>query len=155
MNRTLHVDPSDATPIWRQIEEGIRRLVATGALTAGAPVPSVRDLARDLRVNPATVAKAYQRLVDARMLMVRRGEGTFVAEAPPVMENAERQKLLREGAVRYAAVAITIGASIEEAVTELQQIMVENLANTNPENTEPNLAGDSLSDSLPTGGRRW
>jgi hypothetical protein len=89
------------------------------------------------------------------MLMVRRGEGTFVAEAPPVMENAERQKLLREGAVRYAAVAITIGASIEEAVTELQQIMVENLANTNPENTEPNLAGDSLSDSLPTGGRRW
>jgi GntR family transcriptional regulator len=54
----LRIDPSDATPIWSQIEEGLRRLVASGALGPGAVVPSVRDLARELRVNPATVAKA-------------------------------------------------------------------------------------------------
>ena len=54
----IRIDPSDATPIWSQIEEGLRRLVASGALKPGAAVPSVRDLARDLNVNPATVAKA-------------------------------------------------------------------------------------------------
>lgn len=78
MERTLRVDPSDSTPIWSQIEEGVRRLVASGALAAGAAVPSVRELARELRVNPATVAKAYQRLCEAELLVVRRGEGTFV-----------------------------------------------------------------------------
>jgi DNA-binding transcriptional regulator YhcF (GntR family) len=48
MIRTLQIDPSDATPIWAQIEEGMRRLVASKALPPGAAVPSVRDLARDL-----------------------------------------------------------------------------------------------------------
>jgi DNA-binding transcriptional regulator YhcF (GntR family) len=72
MSRALRIDPADPRPIWRQIEESVRHLVASGALVAGAPVPSVRDLARDLQVNPATVSKAYQRLTDAG---VRRGSG--------------------------------------------------------------------------------
>jgi GntR family transcriptional regulator len=113
------VDPAAATPIWSQIEEGVRRLVASGALTAGGPVPSVRDLARELRVNPATVAKAYQRLTDAGLLMVRRGEGTFVADAPPAMARAERTRELRDGATRYASLAITLGSAANEAASEL------------------------------------
>ncbi|MBK7995793.1 MAG: GntR family transcriptional regulator [Blastocatellia bacterium] len=121
MSRALHIDPSDAAPIWRQIEEGLRRLVASGALVPGEAVPSVRDLAKELRVNPATVAKAYQRLVDAGVLMVKRGEGTFVAESRPVMGIVERKQLLREGAIRYATTAITIGASSEEAILELKE----------------------------------
>lgn len=123
MSRTLHVDPSLATPIWAQIEEGMRRLVASGALVAGESVPSVRDLAKDLRVNPATVAKAYQRLVDAGVFIVKRGEGTFVADAPPTMGKVERRRLLREGAMRYAAVVATIGATTDEAVAELRAAM--------------------------------
>ena len=102
MARTLHVDPASSTPIWSQIEEGVRRLVASGALSPGRPVPSVRDLARELRVNPATVAKAYQRLTDAGVLTVKRGEGTFVADAPPAMARSERTRELKDGAVRYA-----------------------------------------------------
>ena len=82
MTRAIDVDPADAVPIWRQIEDGVRRLVACGGMRPGEAVPSVRDLARDLRVNPATVAKAYQRLTDEGLLEVRRGEGTFVAAAP-------------------------------------------------------------------------
>jgi GntR family transcriptional regulator len=112
----LRIDPRDARPIWRQIEEGVQHLVARGALPAGALVPSVRDLARDLQVNPATVSKAYQRLTDAGVLAVRRGEGTFVAEAPPAMEETHRSSRLREEAVRYASLAITLGASREEAL---------------------------------------
>jgi len=117
--RYLHVNPSDATPIWSQIEEGIRRLVASGALRAGGSIPSVRDLARELTVNPATVAKAYQRLTDAGVLTVKRGEGTYVSDSPPIMGKIERSKTLKDGAARYASLAVTIGAEAEEAAREL------------------------------------
>ena len=116
----LRIDPTDATPIWSQIEEGLRRLVASGALAAGAAVPSVRDLARELRINPATVAKAYQRLTDAGILTVRRGDWTYVAEKPPVMSKAERARLLREAAVRYASLAATLGVTAEDAVDAVE-----------------------------------
>jgi len=119
MARSLHVDAAAATPIWSQIEEGVRRLVACGALKAGKPVPSVRDLAKELRVNPATVAKAYQRLTEAGILTVRRGEGTFVAASPPAMDRAERRRELGEGATRYASLAVTLGSTADEAATEL------------------------------------
>jgi GntR family transcriptional regulator len=116
----LRIDSRDARPIWRQIEEGVQHLVARGALPSGALVPSVRDLARDLQVNPATVSKAYQRLTDAGVLAVRRGEGTFVAETPPSMEEAQRSSRLHEEAVRYASLAITLGASREEALATFE-----------------------------------
>jgi GntR family transcriptional regulator len=115
----LRIDPTDATPIWSQIEEGMRRLVASGALAPGAAVPSVRDLARDLRINPATVARAYQRLTEAGVLTVRRGDGTYVADKPPTMSKAERARLLREAAVRYASLAATLGVGEEEAAEAL------------------------------------
>ncbi len=116
---TLRIDPRDAVPIWKQIEEGMRRLVASGALAAGAAVPSVRDLARELRVNPATVVRAYQRLVDAGLLAVRRGEGTFVAASIPSLPARERRHALEEGALRYASVALTVGSSRDEATAAL------------------------------------
>ena len=112
----LRIDPRDARPIWRQIEEGVQHLVARGVLPSGLAVPSVRDLARDLQVNPATVFKAYQRLTDAGVLTVRRGEGTFVAEAPPPVSDSRRTDRLKEEAGRYASVAVTLGASRAEAV---------------------------------------
>jgi GntR family transcriptional regulator len=117
--RGLHVDPRDAVPIWKQIEEGMRRLVASGALKPGAAVPSVRDLARDLQVNPATVVRAYQRLVEGGLLAVRRGEGTFVAEGIPTLPKVERSRALAEGALRLASTAVTVGASRDEAAHAL------------------------------------
>lgn len=120
MIRTLQIDPSDATPIWAQIEEGMRRLVASKALAPGAAVPSVRDLAKDLSVNPATVAKAYQRLTDAGIFSVRRGDGTYVADSPPARPRGERTRALREGAARYGSLAATLGASLEEAQEQLE-----------------------------------
>jgi GntR family transcriptional regulator len=116
----LRIDPRDPVPIWRQIEEGVRRLVASGALRAAGPVPSVRDLAKELQVNPMTVSKAYQRLADAGVLEVRRGEGTFVASAPPSLARGERARTLRQAASRYVAVAMTLGASREEVLEELR-----------------------------------
>src|SRR5688500_13786185 len=108
------VDPRDPLPVWKQIEDGVRRLVATGALRPGRPIPSVRDLARDLRVNPMTVSKAYQRLGEAGVLEVRRGEGTFVASGAPQMTRGEKARALDAAAARFATVAMTLGAGVEE-----------------------------------------
>jgi GntR family transcriptional regulator len=121
MSRGLSVDPSDAVPLWKQIEENVRRLVASGALKPASAMPSVRDLARDLSINPATVAKGYQRLVEAGVLVVKRGEGTFVAEKPPFVPRGEREKELEGGAMRYASLAVTIGAANEEAVEQVKR----------------------------------
>jgi DNA-binding transcriptional regulator YhcF (GntR family) len=123
--RSLHVDPAAAAPLWSQIEDGVRRLVASGALTTGAAVPSVRDLARDLRVNPATVSKAYQSLTDAGVLEVRRGDGTYVSTTAPSVSRGQRSRALREAALRYASVAATFGASRDEALDELRAAWTE------------------------------
>jgi GntR family transcriptional regulator len=116
----LRVDPTLPTPIWSQIEEGVRHLVASGSLDPGAALPSVRDLARAQRVNPNTVAKAYQRLAAAGVVEARRGEGTFVVDHPPALSAAARTRALREAAERFAALAVTVGASRSEAESALQ-----------------------------------
>ena len=116
----IRVDPALPTPIWSQIEESVRHLVASGALRPGDPLPSVRDLAREQRINPNTVAKAYQRLAEAGVLESRRGEGTFVAERPPAMPAAEKMRLLREGATRLAMLAVNLGATRSETVSALE-----------------------------------
>jgi GntR family transcriptional regulator len=116
----LKLDPSSATPLWRQLEESIRQLVGSGAWEPNSAVPSVRVLAAELLVNPATIARAYQRLVDLGVLVVRRGEGTFVAAKPPVLARAERTRLLREGAEKFASLTSTIGAEPEDAFKALE-----------------------------------
>jgi len=114
------INPTDAAPIWRQIEEGVRRLIAVGALKPGEPVPSVRELAQSLRVNPNTVARSYQRLTETGVLVVRRGEGTYVADRPAQAKKSERNEKLRDAAARYASTALSVGVSLEDAVTELE-----------------------------------
>lgn len=125
MNRPIHIDPSDPRPIWRQIEESVRHLVASGFLAPGTTVPSVRDLARDLQVNPATVSKAYQRLTDAGVLVVRRGDGTYVSDKPPALPPDVRAARLLDGARRYADLGITLGASLDEAAGQLTATWTE------------------------------
>ncbi|HEV7242622.1 MAG TPA: GntR family transcriptional regulator [Thermoanaerobaculia bacterium] len=113
------INPSDAAPIWRQIEEGMRRMISLGTLAPGSAVPSVRELAQQLRVNPNTVARAYQRLTEQGVFAVRRGEGTFVAETPVRLKKAQRNETLRDAATRYAGTALSVGAELEEASEEL------------------------------------
>jgi len=120
VNRKPKLDPKSSTPLWRQLEEAVRHLVGSGAWEPGMSVPSVRVLAAELLVNPATVVKAYQRLVDLGVLVVRRGEGTFVAPKPPILARSQRTRTLREGAEKYATLTATIGADPEEAFAALE-----------------------------------
>src|SRR6476659_4723289 len=115
----FEINAADAAPIWQQIEDGMRRMIAVGALKPGDAVPSVRDLARTLRVNPNTVARAYQRLTDRGVFSVRRGDGTYVADEPVQQKKSERNEKLRDAAGRYAGTAIAVGASPGEAAEEL------------------------------------
>jgi GntR family transcriptional regulator len=116
----IRVDATLPVPIWSQIEETVRHLVASGGLKPGDALPSVRDLAREQKINPNTVAKAYQRLAEGGILETRRGEGTFVAERPPAMPAAERERLLREGARRLVTLAVNLGTTRSEAVSAVQ-----------------------------------
>ena len=117
----IPVQPTDPRPIWSQIEEGLRRLLASSVLVPGDPVPSVRELATDLRINPATVSKAYQRLVGAGLLEVRRGVGTYVSAPLPAVRKSEQTRLIRQAAMNFASLAITHGAELETAVESLEQ----------------------------------
>lgn len=121
----LNLDPTDPTPLWSQLAQRLRELVAVGRLAPGDPVPSVRVLARQLTLNPATVAKALQALVAEGVFMVRRGEGTFVASDPPRMSPQQRQKVLAKAAFGYAVQARTLGASLSEAQNALAQQWME------------------------------
>jgi GntR family transcriptional regulator len=114
------INPADAAPIWKQIEDGMRRMIQLGSLRPGELVPSVRDLAKSLRVNPNTVARAYQRLTDLGVFAVRRGEGTYVADEPSQPKRSERNEKLRMAAASYAGTAIAVGASLDEATEELE-----------------------------------
>jgi len=75
-----NIDPRSPTPLWGQIAARVRVAVAAGELLPGEALPSVRELARRLRVNPATVAQAYRELAGEGFVETRHGAGTFVRE---------------------------------------------------------------------------
>ncbi len=132
LHRFLEIEPGSAVPIWRQIEDGMRRLVASERLVPGSVVPSVRELAKALRVNPATVSKAYRRLTEAGLLTVRRGEGTFVGVLDSNELEEERGLLLTDGAASFIRVAASVGASRDEAM----QAVLESWEAVVPEDDE-------------------
>ncbi|MEO8274741.1 MAG: GntR family transcriptional regulator [Thermoanaerobaculia bacterium] len=130
----LAVDARDPRPLGRQIEDGLRKLIHSGALTPGEPIPSVRDLAHDLRVNPNTVAKAYLRLGESGLLEVRRGDGTYVAADPPLPSPAERKAELARSAAAFAAAAAALGVDAKAAAVALFAAF---LALESPERNNP------------------
>ena len=119
MSAGLHVDPTDATPLWKQVEEGLRRLVASGQIQPGSVVPSVREMAQTLQVNPATVVKAYNRLIEGSVFTSTPGLGTFVATRTGVAK-ADVIRDLEKAAERFASIALTLDASPAEAVAAVR-----------------------------------
>lgn len=91
----LKLNPSAPLPIYRQIMEGVRDLVAAGVLVPGERLPSIRELAGELRINPASAVKAYNELRNDGLIDSDQGRGTFVSRQPKVV-TATREALLRE-----------------------------------------------------------
>lgn len=95
---------SDDVPIYRQLRERVVAMILDGVLNEGDPLPSVRQVAADYRINPLTVSKAYQELVDESLVEKRRGLGMFVMDgAREALLKSERERFLRdEWPVLYA-----------------------------------------------------
>ncbi len=121
----IDIDPRDARPIWRQIEQGLRDLIRLRRLEPGDAIPSVRELARSQRVNPATVSKAYRSLTDAGYLEVRRGEGTFVSTTAPYLDRQRGREILRSEAARLIELAVGLDLSAEDLSTVLDELWAE------------------------------
>jgi GntR family transcriptional regulator len=115
----LSINTADPRPIYVQIMDEIRRAVVLRTLRPDEPLPSVRQLAGDLRVNPNTVAQAYRELERAGVAYVRRGQGTFVAPAQP--DDGERAALARAVAERALLDAHRSGLGPEELIDAIRQ----------------------------------
>jgi GntR family transcriptional regulator len=126
----VRLDSTDSNPIYVQIERGIRAAIATGRLSKGAQLPTVRELAVALRVNANTVAKVYSELERNGAVETRRGVGTFVAEVTPAHpEQRISQQALRDFAARVLEDAAARGFSREEFIAQLEaQLKEENRA---------------------------
>jgi GntR family transcriptional regulator len=102
-------------PIYRQLRHRVVAMILDGVLKEGDPLPSVRNVAAEYRVNPLTVLKAYQGLVDEQLVESKRGLGMFVnAGARALLLNAERQKFLAEEWPRVHATIERLGLTAEE-----------------------------------------
>lgn len=98
----LHLNPASGVPIYLQIENQVKHYVAAGALKPGDALPSVRKVAADMRVNPNTVARAYQNLERDGILRTVPGGGTYVAENPGGLLKSEKIRRLRPYARQIA-----------------------------------------------------
>lgn len=106
---------NNSQPIYRQLRDGVVNMILDGALKEGDPLPSVRNVAAEYRVNPLTVLKAYQELVDEQLVETRRGLGMFVrAGAHDLLHKGERQKFLSEEWPRVAATIERLGLTQKE-----------------------------------------
>ena len=106
---------NDHQPIYRQLRERVVHMILDGALKEGDPLPSVRNVAAEYRVNPLTVLKAYQELVDEELVEKRRGLGMFVKTgAHSLLVKGERQKFLNEHWPRVHATIRRLGLSLDE-----------------------------------------
>jgi GntR family transcriptional regulator len=114
------IDPRDRTPIYAQLERGLRAAIAAGRLRPGDQLPTVRQLAVDLRVNANTVARVYADLERAGVLETRRGVGSFVSAGPAeARPPRQHERELRAFVVRVLADAAAAGFAVEELVTAL------------------------------------
>ncbi|MGA2428795.1 MAG: GntR family transcriptional regulator [Candidatus Acidiferrum sp.] len=107
----------DSQPIYRQLRDRVVDMILDGVLQEGDPLPSVRTVAAEYRVNPLTVLKAYQELVDEQLVESKRGRGMFInAGARTLLLQGERQKFLAEQWPRIFATIQRLGLTPQELV---------------------------------------
>jgi GntR family transcriptional regulator len=120
--QSFHVDPADATPIYAQLDRAIRTAIATEKLVVGTRLPTVRQMAVDLKVNANTVARVYAQLERDGVLETQRGVGTFVKKrASQEASRAHRERELRQLARRFINDGAALGYTINELVKQLHK----------------------------------
>ena len=117
----LHVSPNDGVPIYLQIVNQVKYLVASGRLRPGEELPPIRVLAEKLLINPNTVARAYRELEVAGVVTKRRTAGTYVSDAGSPLARRERLRILAERADALLAEARQMNVTLEEIFDLLRE----------------------------------
>ncbi len=112
----IHISPHDGVPIYRQIVNQVKYLVAAERLKSGDEMPPIRRLAEELLINPNTVARAYRDLESAGVLVSRRGSGTRVSDNGSPLSRAEKMKILGERAGGLVAEARQLRVDVDDVV---------------------------------------
>ncbi|HQN01219.1 MAG TPA: GntR family transcriptional regulator [Candidatus Hydrogenedentes bacterium] len=124
----LHINPKEGKPIYRQIMDQVKYLIASGRLSPGDELPTVRGLAQDLLINPNTVARAYRELEQAGILVTRQGAGTYVSTQGTPLSREACGRLLLERARALAAEAWHLGYRLEDTLSLLRRAHEEQQA---------------------------
>jgi GntR family transcriptional regulator len=117
----IHVSPGDSVPVYQQIVNQVRYLVASNVLSPGEELPPIRALAEQLLINPNTVARAYRELESAGLVVKRGTVGTFVSSSPSLLTRRERLRILRQRIDALLAEAKSMGVGLDELKTLLDQ----------------------------------
>ncbi len=117
------LDLHSGVPVYRQLIDQVRGGIALGSLTAGDQLPTVRQLAVDLAINPNTVMRAYRELELGGLLETHQGTGTFISDKKPEKKSAERDRQLGQMAGEFAARAGASGFTVEELVDRLHELL--------------------------------
>jgi GntR family transcriptional regulator len=117
----VSIDVKDRTPIYAQLERGLRAAIATGRLGVGEQLPTVRQMAVDLSINANTVARVYAELERAGVIETRRGVGSFVSATPAQAHPPrDRDRRLRAFVTRVIVEAAAAGFSIDDVAAEMR-----------------------------------
>lgn len=129
----FRLDTHSGVPVYRQLIDQVRSGIASGSLTAGDQLPTVRQLAVDLAINPNTVMRAYRELELGGLLETHQGTGTFISDKKLEKKSAERERQLVQMAGEFAARAGAAGFSLEDVIDRLQELLPRDLSRRPPQ----------------------
>ena len=118
----IHVNPSSGVPIYMQVMNQIRSLIVSAALKANDKLPSVRELAEFLQVNPMTVSKAYSILELEKTVYRLHGKGIYVSSSTNILKKKERLKMLQNHVKHIVYEAMRLDISVEETTNMLRGV---------------------------------
>ena len=122
----IQINPHSGVPVYRQIIDQVKFLVSGGALNKGDQLPSIRDLARQLTLNPTTIAKAYELMATEGLIEKKPGKGAFIADFRKALNRAEKEQKLRELARQLVfeadQLSLSAGAIIRIVGEEMDRI---------------------------------
>ncbi len=119
----FQLDIQSGVPVYRQLMDQIRYYVASGTLAPGDQLPSIRELAKNLTVNPTTIVKAYGELDHEGVVELRHGRGVFIAESPPAWPKERRRERLNALSNQLSVEARQMGASDGEVLDSIRRAL--------------------------------
>ncbi len=121
----FRLDPNTGVPIYRQLIDQAQAAISAGTLTAGMQLPTVRQVAVDLAINPNTVVRAYREMEIRGLLDTQQGTGTFIADRKIELSDDEREHMLGQLAAEFVSRAGAAGFMLHEILRALREISTE------------------------------